>query len=152
VSVITHRNQYKIHFRMVKLSRGTNVCHTRAIVTILPEFLYKWMPLYLVYTIAMLLCEEALRGPYKVSDQVEFGMRKWSENDIIAIALYLHCRGELRQAMYSYPWLFPVEHINSIPVYMYRTCNGYLCLSFVSSLSYDSWNKCFGHNFVDTQS
>ena len=37
--VITHRNQYNIHFRMARLSRETDVCHTRASVTVLPEFL-----------------------------------------------------------------------------------------------------------------
>ena len=56
--VITHKNQYKIHFRMASKTRGTNVHHTRTTVTALLEFLYKWMPLYLVYTIAMLVCEE----------------------------------------------------------------------------------------------
>ena len=44
--VIIHRNQYKIHFRMASKTRGTNVRHTRATVTALLEFLYKWMPLH----------------------------------------------------------------------------------------------------------
>ena len=56
--VITHRNQYKIHLCMARPSCDTNVCHTRATVTALLEFLYKWMPLHLVYNIAMLVCEE----------------------------------------------------------------------------------------------
>ena len=49
---------------------STNVRHTRAIVTALLEFLYKWMPLHLVYTIATLVYhEETQRWPYKaVSD------------------------------------------------------------------------------------
>ena len=59
--IITHRNQYKIHFRMASKTRGTNVRHTRATVTALLEFLYKWMPLHLVYTIAMVVCEETRR-------------------------------------------------------------------------------------------
>ena len=50
--IITHRHYYKIHFRTARLSRGTSVHHTRAIVTILLEFLYKWMSPHLVYTIA----------------------------------------------------------------------------------------------------
>ena len=63
---------------MARLFRGTNVRHTRAIVTTLLEFLYKWMPLHLVYTIATLVCDETRWWPYKVSDQVqvEFAMRK----------------------------------------------------------------------------
>ena len=56
--IITHRNQCKIHFRMASKTCGTNVHHTRATVTALLEFLYKWMPLHLVYTIAILVCEE----------------------------------------------------------------------------------------------
>ena len=43
---------------------------TRAIlhpVTALLDFLYKWIPLHLVYTIAMLVSEET---PYKASDKV----------------------------------------------------------------------------------
>ena len=86
--IITHRNRYKIHFRMARLSRDTNMYHSRAIVTTLLEFLYKWMPLHLVYTIATLVCEETWRWTYKVSDQAfEFAMQKWSENDVIAVAL-----------------------------------------------------------------
>ena len=65
--VITHRNQYKIHFRMASKTRGTNVRHTRATVIALLEFLYKWMPLHLAYTIAIVVCEET---PYKASDRV----------------------------------------------------------------------------------
>ena len=56
-----HRNQYKIHFSMASKTRGTNVRHTRATVTAHLEFLYKWMPLRLVYTIAMIVCEETRR-------------------------------------------------------------------------------------------
>ena len=59
--VITHRNQCKIHFRKANKTCGTNVHHTRATVTALLEFLYKWMPLQLVYTIAMLVCEKTRR-------------------------------------------------------------------------------------------
>ena len=58
---------------MAKLSRGTNVRHTRAIVTTLLEFLHKWMLSHLIYTIATLVSEETRRWPYKVikvSDQV----------------------------------------------------------------------------------
>ena len=43
---------------MARLSRGTNVRCTRAIVTTLPEFLYNWIPSHLVYTIATLVSEE----------------------------------------------------------------------------------------------
>ena len=72
---ITHRNQCKIYFCMARsvgpsLVVHTYVCHTRAIVTALLEFLYKWMALHLVYTITTLVCEEMQRWPYKVSDLV----------------------------------------------------------------------------------
>ena len=43
----------------------TNVCHTRATVTALLEFLYKWMRLHLVYIIAMLVCENRKGSPTK---------------------------------------------------------------------------------------
>ena len=43
------------YFRMARLSRGTNVRRTRAIDTTLLDFLYKWMALHLVYTIATLV-------------------------------------------------------------------------------------------------
>ena len=59
--VITHRNPCKIHFLMASKAHGTNVRHTRATVTALLEFLYKWMLLHLVYTIATLVCEEVRR-------------------------------------------------------------------------------------------
>ena len=59
--VITHRNQCKIHFRMANKTCSTNVRHTRTTVTALIKFLYKWMPLHLVYTIAMLVCEKTRR-------------------------------------------------------------------------------------------
>ena len=62
--VITHRNQYKIsckiHFRMASKTH-VQICHTRATVTALMEFLYKRMPLHLVYTITMLVCEKLRR-------------------------------------------------------------------------------------------
>ena len=45
----------------------TNLRHTLAPATALLDFLYKWMPLHLVYTIAMLVCEETRRWPYKAS-------------------------------------------------------------------------------------
>ena len=48
----------KIHFHMASKTRDTNVHHTQATVTPLLEFLYKCMPLHLVYTIAVLVCEE----------------------------------------------------------------------------------------------
>ena len=51
--VITHRNQCTLHFRM-----ASKVRHSRATITALLEFLYKWMPLHLVYTITILVCEE----------------------------------------------------------------------------------------------
>ena len=59
--VITHRNQCKIHFRMASKTRYTNVRYTRTTFIAFLEFLYKWMPLHLVYTIAMLVCEETRR-------------------------------------------------------------------------------------------
>ena len=72
--VITHRNECKIsckiHFRMGKQDSYTNACHTRATATTLLDFLYKWIPLHLVYTIAMLVSEETRRWPYKASDKV----------------------------------------------------------------------------------
>ena len=43
---------------MASKTHGTDVHHTQAIVIALLEFLYKWMPFYLVYTIAMLVHEE----------------------------------------------------------------------------------------------
>ena len=43
---------------MASETRGTSVHHNRATVTALLEFLYKWMPLHLVYTIAVLVCED----------------------------------------------------------------------------------------------
>ena len=46
------------------------VVHTRAIVTTPLEFLHKWTPSHLVYTIATLVSEETRRLPYNVSDQV----------------------------------------------------------------------------------
>ena len=46
---------------MASKTRGTNVRHTRATITALLEFPYKWMPLHLVYTIAMLVREEMQR-------------------------------------------------------------------------------------------
>ena len=56
--VITHRKQCKIHFRMalpcrqaLSKTRDTNVRYTRTTVIALLEFLHKWMPLHLVYTI-----------------------------------------------------------------------------------------------------
>ena len=49
--IVIHRNQYKINFHMARLSRGTNVHHTRAIVTTLLEFL---SPLGLYYCYASL--------------------------------------------------------------------------------------------------
>ena len=45
------------------------------------------MLFHLVYTI---VSEEMQRLPYKVSDQVEFAMQKWSENDIIAVTLWFY--------------------------------------------------------------
>ena len=80
--VITHRNQYKIHFRMARLSCGANVGHTRATVTALLEILYKWMPLHLVYTIATIVCEETRRWPYKVSDQVSVNLPCGSDRKV----------------------------------------------------------------------
>ena len=65
--VITHRNQHKIHFRMARPSRSTNVCHTRAALV---EFLYKWMPLHSAYNIAMLVYEKTWWWPHKVSARV----------------------------------------------------------------------------------
>ena len=50
---------------MASKTRGTNVCHTQSTVTALLEFLNKWMPLHIV---AMLVCEETQRCPYKASD------------------------------------------------------------------------------------
>ena len=55
-----------VNFHVKFISHGkqdssTNACHTRAIVTVLQEFLYKPMALHLVYTIAMLACEKLLR-------------------------------------------------------------------------------------------
>ena len=41
---------------MANKTCGTDVCHPRATVTALLEFLYKWVPLHLVYAIAMLVC------------------------------------------------------------------------------------------------
>ena len=46
---------------MASKTRGTNVRHTRATVTALLEVQYKWIPLRLVYTIAMLVSEETQR-------------------------------------------------------------------------------------------
>ena len=46
---------------MASKTCGTNIRHTRATVTALLEFLYKWMPLHLVYTIAMLVYEKTRR-------------------------------------------------------------------------------------------
>ena len=48
----------------------TNLHHTRATVTALLDFLYKWMPLHLVYTIPMLVCEETCKWPCKASGWV----------------------------------------------------------------------------------
>ena len=62
----------------------TNLRHTRATVTALLDFLYKWMPLHLVYTIAMLVCEETRAdGLTKRAVEFEFARWKWSVNDEI---------------------------------------------------------------------
>ena len=53
----------KIHSNMASKTCSTNVCHAWAIVTALQEFQYKWMHLYLVYTIAMLVCENCENSP-----------------------------------------------------------------------------------------
>ena len=52
---------------------------TRAIlepVTALLDFQYKWIPLHLVYTIAMLVSEEMRRWPYKARIKFGFAMGK----------------------------------------------------------------------------
>ena len=60
-------------FRVNSLPHGkqdscTNLRHTQATNTAFLDFLYKWMPLHLVYTIAMLVWEETRRWPNKASD------------------------------------------------------------------------------------
>ena len=66
--VITHTNQCKFHVNSLlhgKQDSRTNVCHTRATVTVLPKLLYMWMPFHLVYSIAMLVCENFEDSPTK---------------------------------------------------------------------------------------
>ena len=54
-----------VNFHVNSLPHGkqdlhTNACHTQATITAVLDFLYKWIPLHLVYTISMLVNEETV--------------------------------------------------------------------------------------------
>ena len=67
--VITQINQCKFSCKFTSTwqARLAYECvpHTRATVTVLPKFLYIWMPFHLVYITAMLVCEELEDSPTK---------------------------------------------------------------------------------------
>ena len=73
---------------------GKNVCYHRAIVLTLLEFLYEWMPLQLLSSIATSVCKIAVckMGCTKWAIELEFAMRKWSKKNIIAVALWFMWR------------------------------------------------------------
>ena len=68
-----------VKFQVNSLPHGkqdshTNACHTRATVAAPLDFLCKWIPLHLAYTIAVLISEEARElGRAKSGTAREFG-------------------------------------------------------------------------------
>ena len=83
------------------------MCHTRATVPALLEFLCKWMPLHLFDSIAALVCEETQSGLYKVNDRVrichaEVIKRKMISSQllyyvkqVLSVAIHVQCHPEL---------------------------------------------------------
>ena len=62
------------------------MCHTRATVTALLDFLCKQMPLHLVYIIAMLVCEKTAKVALQ-SERLSLNLPRGSEDLMTSLQL-----------------------------------------------------------------
>ena len=85
----------KISLLHGKLNSRTNVCQSRATVTAPLEFLHKWMPLHLLYTITILVCKKKNTKIALPSEQLSLSLPCGSEaiNDVITVALLENAEG-----------------------------------------------------------